>query len=486
MPRKYYQKIQSLIELIANVTDSYTSALFLVDDTKNDRLILTTYQSLSRSIIPNAVVPIGHGLVGWTAKFGKETIADNFTNNTTTLQFYSSDEGVKSFAALPIFDGERLLGVLSVDSKTEYVFSEKKIKLLEQFTTILASVILTGIRRIELETDAVNVAALGEIAEMVGRCKDLSEFLHEIRRLTQPLIPHESMALAIRSPSSEEFQLVQFHSNRDGKIVQEPLPLSHYRIGWVIRQARALCVPNLTSSAIPGDDERWRSFISAPIYSKMEVTGAIAFLDSKPGGFRQLDLKVVNILASLCSSTITELYNDNNRKSDIGRDPVTETSSCTELVTRIPTIEDKGAVAVVDLKMFGKVNMGLGLVGGDTVLWELATRLKNVIGDNGEVSRFGGAKFIIVILGFGKDQTIALLNKTMQMIEDEPFNYKGTDVYITPVIGVSTSPEDGIDTEKLLYNAYGSMQLAKKSAGAQLRIHGDDNQQLYGELRSLK
>ena len=74
----------------------------------------------------------------------------------------------------------------------------------------------------------------------------------------------------------------------------------------------------------------------------------------------------------------------------------------------------------------------------------------------------------------------------MQMIEDEPFNYKGTDVYITPVIGVSTSPEDGIDTEKLLYNAYGSMQLAKKSAGAQLRIHGDDNQQLYGELRSLK
>jgi diguanylate cyclase (GGDEF)-like protein len=294
------------------------------------------------------------------------------------------------------------------------------------------------------------------------------------------------VALALKSPNDDEFQLVQFKSASHESVTHETLPLTHYRMGWVIHQARAIYVPNLDAAAIPADNKRWRSFIAAPLVSGGQVTGAIAFLARKPGGFRQSDLKIVNILASICSSAITGLYIHNKMQCDLSLDPVTATNSCAQLVAKWPRMEERGAVAVVDLKKFGKVNMELGLAGGDAVLVELATRLKKVIGEHGDVSRFGGAKFIVVIKGMGKKQASALLGETMRLIEEKPFHYQGVDAHITPVMGVSFSPDDGVETEGLLYRAYGALQAAKSNVGAQLRFHGDDNQQAYGILRSLK
>ena len=84
---------------MANVTDAFTSALFLVEDKKGDVLRLKTFQSLSGSVIEGAEFPVGAGLVGWVAKTGNSTQTSNFKADSSTLQFYAQREDIKSFAA---------------------------------------------------------------------------------------------------------------------------------------------------------------------------------------------------------------------------------------------------------------------------------------------------------------------------------------------------------------------------------------------------
>jgi signal transduction protein with GAF and PtsI domain len=59
--------LKEIIQLISNVTDSFTTALFLLDPAKS-KLSLRCYQSLSLHINPDTQLQIGDSLIGWVAK----------------------------------------------------------------------------------------------------------------------------------------------------------------------------------------------------------------------------------------------------------------------------------------------------------------------------------------------------------------------------------------------------------------------------------
>ena len=128
-PQKVDKEIQSLIDLLCNTTESYSAVLFLAPD-KDADLVMYAYQSLSRNINPAATIGPGEGLVGWVHKNGKAVNVDKFDQDTRRLFFYLQDEDIKSFMAVPL---PRVNGVLAVDSKNRYVFTEKSQKILHQF-----------------------------------------------------------------------------------------------------------------------------------------------------------------------------------------------------------------------------------------------------------------------------------------------------------------------------------------------------------------
>ncbi len=486
MPQTYNHEIQSLVRLAGNVTDAFTAALFLVDETKRDRLVLEAFQSLSNNIIPGATIPIGHGLVGWVAKHERHTYAKNFRHDTTTLQFYSKDEDIKSFAATPIFDQDRLLGVLAVDSKQQYVFTEKQTKLLSEFGEAFARVITQGKKRIRLHNEAVNINALSEIAEMASGCETVSELTRMIRIHGPSLIPHDYLVFAIRSFGDKEFHLLQSSEDGSGQVKETPLPLTHYRLGWVIHQARAIYLPVLEAPVIPGDNKKWGSFIGAPMFANNLVTGAIGLMSRKPEAFRQVDLKSLSILSVICASTFTSLYLLNKSENARLSDPLTETVAYRALLKKHKGMERNGAIALIDLKNFGRVNQELGLDGGDSVLLEMAQRLTRVVNNRGEVSRFCGDKFILAFPGLTRRQIASTLKEVLESIDSFPFHYNGIEIYITPVAGVAVCPEDGHGAEELLLKAQHAAEQAKLASGACVQFYGDPDQRGQVHLQTLK
>jgi len=127
------KEIQGLIDLISNTADAFTTALFLAPK-PDEPLRLWAYQSLSQKIKKDVSIGPGEGLVGWAYKNMKPVNVSQFDQDTRRLLFYQTDESIKSFMAVPL---PEVNGILTVDSKQQYVFTEKSLKILNQFGDIL-------------------------------------------------------------------------------------------------------------------------------------------------------------------------------------------------------------------------------------------------------------------------------------------------------------------------------------------------------------
>ena len=128
--------LQHLIELIGNVTDAHTVALFTME-TGGKTLAMREHFSLSNNLDPGAKIPVGKGPIGVTAQTRKSQLIENFDQNTRFLGFYKKNEELKNFISLPVIYGNQV-AVLVVDSKERYQFSIKLQKILADFTQQIA------------------------------------------------------------------------------------------------------------------------------------------------------------------------------------------------------------------------------------------------------------------------------------------------------------------------------------------------------------
>ena len=158
------QEIQGLIDIISNTLEAFTTALFIAPK-QDGKLELVSYQSLSRNIDLEVVIGPGEGLIGWVHKNGKPINVDQFETDTRRLLFYKTDESIKSFMAVPLGD---INGVLAVDSKQKYIFTEKSQKILYQFSLSLQMMV----KRLEIARHTQSMSAalafLSELEELLG------------------------------------------------------------------------------------------------------------------------------------------------------------------------------------------------------------------------------------------------------------------------------------------------------------------------------
>ena len=76
-----------LIELIGNVADAYTCALFTIEPEKKE-LLLREHFTLSDNLDRGAKITVGKGPIGLTAQTREPQLIENFNQNTRFLGIY--------------------------------------------------------------------------------------------------------------------------------------------------------------------------------------------------------------------------------------------------------------------------------------------------------------------------------------------------------------------------------------------------------------
>lgn len=119
-------------------------------------------------------------------------------------------------------------------------------------------------------------------------------------------------------------------------------------------------------------------------------------------------------------------------------------------------------VLMMDLDRFKEINDTLGHPVGDTLLIEVATRMRTVIRGTDTLARFGGDELVMVLPKTNMKQAMVVISKIMSAFH-EHFHIDGKDLVVQCSIGGAVFPEDGGDAETLIKRADVAMYAAKKA-----------------------
>jgi GAF domain-containing protein len=279
-------EIQGIIDLVSNTTDAYTTALFLHDPSK-DGLILYSWQSLSRNINEDVVIRPGEGLVGWVFKNNEPVNIDQFDRDTRQLLFYKVDESIKSFMAVPLKGAG---GVLVVDSKQRYVFTDKSHKILYQFGQFLEM----GLKRVFGSADSADTTVQSDflvgMEPLLGRRidspADLEKVLHLIREFAGARLCCLTEALPGRP---DHYLLLGYQGDPVPKLKEKVLPRASGLAGWIFQREQSLVLDREKTDSDksfifkPRDGlSKLPSFAGFPVFWQGRLRGALILASDKP------------------------------------------------------------------------------------------------------------------------------------------------------------------------------------------------------------
>jgi len=131
------------------------------------------------------------------------------------------------------------------------------------------------------------------------------------------------------------------------------------------------------------------------------------------------------------------------------------------------------AVCVVNLDGFKDINDALGHAAGDTVLREVATRLRAALRAHETVARLGGDEFAVLLPA---NQTASeLVAERLVRALSPPLSVAGQEIGIAVSIGVAAYPDHGNSPETLLRRADIALLAARRAqTGFAVAAPGDD------------
>jgi len=125
-----------------------------------------------------------------------------------------------------------------------------------------------------------------------------------------------------------------------------------------------------------------------------------------------------------------------------------------------------GALLYFDLDQFKKINDSLGHSVGDSVLIEVASRIREIFGTQALCGRIGGDEFVIGLMDladnaeYAAEQALQMSNSLLSRISD-PLQFEDITLHTTGSIGVAFFPDEAIDAHELLRRADTAMYKAK-------------------------
>jgi diguanylate cyclase (GGDEF)-like protein len=209
-----------------------------------------------------------------------------------------------------------------------------------------------------------------------------------------------------------------------------------------------------------------RSVISAPIYQRGDLVGALSLGTRQPGRrYREMERDAVVAFAEHAGLALNDAKAAEETAHQAFHDPLTGLANralfldrLTQARTRALRSGSSVGVLFADLDGFKTVNDSLGHAAGDQLLIIAAQRLVSVAGPTDTVARFGGDEFAILIEDAREPIGAARIARRALEILEKVIEIHGREVFVTASIGVAAGTEE---PEELLRNADLAMYEAK-------------------------
>ncbi|MEO0127464.1 MAG: HD domain-containing phosphohydrolase [candidate division WOR-3 bacterium] len=119
--------LQHIVRHLKETLNYERAAVALIDQRTKQLVIRAAEKPYSKKIQSRLRLNLGQGITGYVAQTGKPYIANDVSKNH---HYYIFDKKTKSEIAVPLKIGEKIIGVINIESYKKNAFSEKDLELL--------------------------------------------------------------------------------------------------------------------------------------------------------------------------------------------------------------------------------------------------------------------------------------------------------------------------------------------------------------------
>lgn len=131
----------------------------------------------------------------------------------------------------------------------------------------------------------------------------------------------------------------------------------------------------------------------------------------------------------------------------------------------------KFAIIFLDLDNFKRINDTDGHSVGDSILKEFSNRLKDTIGSDTTIARFGGDEFVIIVHHIEYKTSILPYTKKIKQTLSKPIIINQKIYYINASVGIAYYPDHGTTVDDLLSKSDIAMYKAKEGGKNKLEYY---------------
>jgi GAF domain-containing protein len=235
-------------------------------------------------------------------------------------QLFGTEKLPESWLGAPMLVGERVLGVINVQSYRPHVWDEEDELLLftiaDQVAIALANARLFEETRTALnETKAQtrSLALLNEMSEQLNYAASLDEILNVAATKTNQILSSDRTSVSLLNAEGDCFQVFALDGEEVTWPVGAQLPVKETDMGTAVRERRLLIYPDIHSDRL-GD---LRAYMIAPLVAGGRAIGTLNVASKTPNFYTQRDQGLLLQVATLLSSAIANrnLFEETQRRA---------------------------------------------------------------------------------------------------------------------------------------------------------------------------
>ena len=153
-------------------------------------------------------------------------------------------------------------------------------------------------------------------------------------------------------------------------------------------------------------------------------------------------------------------------------------------ITQASRSRERLAILYLDLDRFKEINDSLGHEAGDTLLKEVAGRVRANIRESDTVARIGGDEFNILLTNISNTDNVSVIAEKVIASFGQPFIISGQEIHSSCSMGISIYPGDGETSGCLLKNADIALYHAKEQGRNNFKFYNHSlNNHIAKKLR---
>ena len=222
-------------------------------------------------------LPLGKGITGWVALYGKPLLAPDVTREE---RYFPIRKDVLTELAVPLIIEEQVIGVLNVDSTRKDAFGETDLELLKALAHQSSRVIYDSKLHAQVKRKALELSSLFSVSQDIVSSLDLDEVLKRITRKAVELMALKLCSLMLLDETGLELSIKAVHGASESYIRKPNLKVADSLLGRVIREKTALTVedvrdhPEFKYSRL-AREEGLVSLLSVPMVYQEQVVGLL-------------------------------------------------------------------------------------------------------------------------------------------------------------------------------------------------------------------